>query len=106
VPQAGGQAALRAAWESDSVNAACGNFYRLTRATLDQAWVRPRFPGWIAFQDRGSAIVREGLRGRATPGEVLRELRAAFRAHCLVTARRDPEQSTAPERPGAGDWRS
>jgi len=106
VPRAGGQAALRAVWESDAVNAGCGHFYRLTRATLDRAWVRPRFPGWIAFQDQGSAIVREGLRGRAAPGEILRELRAAFRAHCLATGPPGPEQSTAPERPGAGDWRS
>jgi multiple sugar transport system substrate-binding protein len=86
VPRAGGQAALRAAWESDAVNAACGDFYRPTRATLDQAWVRPRFPGWIAFQDQGSAIVREGLRGRTAPGEILRELQVAFRDRCLATA--------------------
>jgi multiple sugar transport system substrate-binding protein len=85
VPRAGGQAALRAVWESEAVNADCGDFYRLTRATLDRAWVRPRFPGWIAFQDQGSAIVREGLRGRAAPEEILRELRAAFRARCLAT---------------------
>lgn len=85
VPRAGGQAALRAAWESDAVNAACGDFYRPVRATIDRAWVRPRFPGWVAFQDRGSAILREGLRDRTEPGEILRELRAAFRARCLAT---------------------
>lgn len=82
VPRAGGQPALRAAWESGAVNAACGGFYRRTRATLDQAWVRPRFAGWIAFQDRGSAIVREGLRDRAAPRDVLRGLRSAFDACC------------------------
>ena len=90
VPQAGGQAALRTAWESGSVNAACGNFYRLTRATLDQAWVRPRFPGWIGFQDHGSAIVREGLRGRAAPREILSRLRAAFHAGCLAAGSSGP----------------
>ena len=84
VPQAGGQAALCAAWESDAVNAACGDFYRQTRATLDQAWVRPRFPGWTAFQDQGSAIVREGLGDRTAPKEILRALQAAFRARCLA----------------------
>jgi multiple sugar transport system substrate-binding protein len=82
VPRAGGQAASRAAWESDAVNAACGGFYRRTRATLDQAWVRPRFPGWIAFQEQGSAVVREGLRERAAPVQILRQLRRAFRSGC------------------------
>jgi multiple sugar transport system substrate-binding protein len=84
VPRAGGQAALRTVWESDAVNAACGGFYRHTRATLDQAWVRPRFTGWIDFQNHGSAAIRRGLLDRATPGEILRQLRAAFRVCCLA----------------------
>ena len=53
-------------------------------AVLDQAWVRPRFPGWIAFQDQGSAIVREGLRGRISPEGILCDLQLAFRARCLA----------------------
>jgi multiple sugar transport system substrate-binding protein len=84
VPRAGGQAALRTAWESGAVNAACGGFYRHTRATLDQAWVRPRFPGWIAFQEQGSAVVRGGLRRRAAPIQILRQLRRTFRACCFA----------------------
>ncbi len=89
VPQAGGQAALREAWESDAANAACGDFYRQTRATLDQAWVRPRFAGWIAFQDEGSAVVREGLGSRAAPGDILHQLQSAFHARCLTGAPRE-----------------
>jgi len=84
VPRAGGQPALRTAWESAAVNAACGGFYRLTRGTLDQAWVRPRFPGWIAFQDRGSAVVRGGLRRRTASTRILRRLQLAFRACCFA----------------------
>jgi multiple sugar transport system substrate-binding protein len=83
VPRAGGQPALRAAWESAAVNAACGDFYQRTRATLDQAWVRPRFPGWIGFQDEGSAVIRDGMISRAAPATTLRRLRDSFRAHCL-----------------------
>jgi multiple sugar transport system substrate-binding protein len=90
VPRAGGQPALRTAWESDVVNAACGDFYRRTRATLDQAWIRPRFAGWIAFQNHGSAAVRSGLLGRATPGEILRRLQAAFRACCFAAGEPEP----------------
>ena len=84
VPRAGGQPALRAAWQSADVNAASGNFYQKTRATLDQAWVRPRYPGWIAFQQEGSAVIRDGLRSRAGPGTILRQLQSVFRARCLA----------------------
>jgi multiple sugar transport system substrate-binding protein len=90
VPRVGGQAALRTAWESSAVNAACGDFYRHTRATLDQAWVRPRFPGWIAFQEQGSAIVRGGLRRRAAPIQILHQLQRTFRACCLADRRPGP----------------
>ena len=83
-PRAGGQPALRMAWESDAVNAACAGFYRHTRWTLDQAWVRPRFPGWIAFQDQGSAVIRGGLRRRNASIQILRQLQLAFRACCLA----------------------
>ena len=84
VPRTGGQAALRTAWESGAVNAACGGFYRRTRATLDQAWVRPRFTGWIAFQEQGSAVVRGGLGRRAAPIQILRRLQRTFRACCFA----------------------
>ena len=90
VPRAGGQAALRAAWESGAVNAACGGFYRHTRATLDQAWVRPRFPGWITFQEQGSAMVRGGLRRRAAPIQILRQLQRTFRACCFADRQPGP----------------
>jgi multiple sugar transport system substrate-binding protein len=83
MPRAGGQPALAAAWDSGAVNAGCGDFYRRTRATVDQAWVRPRFPGWIGFQEEGSAVVRSGLLRRAAPAGILRRLRSAFAAHCL-----------------------
>jgi multiple sugar transport system substrate-binding protein len=85
VPRAGGQAALRVSWESDAVNAAFSGFYRRTRATLDQAWVRPRFAGWIAFQEQGSAVVRGGLRRRVAPIQILRQLKLTFHACCFAT---------------------
>ena len=82
MPRVGGQPALRVAWESDAVNAACGGFYRHTRRTLEQAWVRPRFPGWIAFQDQGSAVIRGGLRRRNAPTQILSQLQQTFRDCC------------------------
>ncbi|GAA3545965.1 extracellular solute-binding protein [Nonomuraea rosea] len=66
-PATGGQPAARAAWES-------AGFYRDTRATMDAAWIRPRFPGYIALQERSSALIRDGLLARDHPRDLLRNL--------------------------------
>ncbi|HEY0792373.1 MAG TPA: enoyl-CoA hydratase/isomerase family protein [Chthoniobacterales bacterium] len=51
------QPARRDVWENSAVNAAAGCFYRSTLASIENAWVRPRQAGFIAFQARGSAIL-------------------------------------------------
>jgi multiple sugar transport system substrate-binding protein len=69
LPADAGQPSLRSAWTDDAVNAASGEFYRRTIATIDESWVRPRVPGYIPFQAEASAVLREAiLDGR--PGAV------------------------------------
>jgi len=73
IPDHAGQPSARAAWRSARVNAAAGDFYRATLATVEDAWVRPRHPGYIAFQTEGSAILRETLiDGRDTATTIAR----------------------------------
>jgi len=55
--QSGGQPGNRTAWLSDDTNRASGNFFRNTLATLDDAWLRPRWNGYLGFQDTASVIV-------------------------------------------------
>jgi multiple sugar transport system substrate-binding protein len=59
--QAGGQPGHRAAWLDPALNAASTNFFANTLPTLDAAWVRPRFAGFIAFQDKASQLVYDYL---------------------------------------------
>ncbi|GAA5066804.1 multiple sugar transport system substrate-binding protein [Thermocatellispora tengchongensis] len=73
-PETGGQPAARAAWLDPEVNARTGGFYRDTLATVEAAWVRPRSPGYIAFQDAASRVLREGLLARAPHRAILDEL--------------------------------
>ena len=77
-PQAGGQPASEAAWRDPAVDARWGGFYGATRATLDAAWVRPRFAGWIPFQQRASALLRDGLLSGADHAGLLDRLDRAF----------------------------
>ena len=75
----GGQPAHAAAWDDDSCNALTDNFFRNTRATLEQAWVRPRYDGYMHLQDRAGEIVHACLRGDASETATLAALDAAYR---------------------------
>jgi len=75
----GGQPAHAAAWDDDACNALTGNFFRNTRATLDTAWLRPRYDGYMALQDRAGDILHDCLRGEATEAATLGALDAAYR---------------------------
>ena len=76
--QSGGQPSHRAAWLDPILNAATNNFFANTLPTLDAAWVRPRFPGFIQFQDVASKLVHDYLiRGGAEP-EVLARMNEAL----------------------------
>jgi len=76
---AGGQPGHAAAWEDDAVNAATGDFYRDTRATLEGAWVRPRHDGYMAFQEQASDRINEGLAGRQDARRVVADINRLFR---------------------------
>ncbi len=67
IPQHEGQPSSRAAWSDPALDASSGGFYSATLRTTEAAWVRPRFPGYIEFQSRGSELIRDGLAERV-PG--------------------------------------
>jgi multiple sugar transport system substrate-binding protein len=74
----GGQPGHAAAWEDDACNRLTGGFFRNTRRTLESAWVRPRYDGYMQFQDQGGDIVHAGLRGEATEEQTLDALDVAY----------------------------
>lgn len=83
---AGGQPGHRAAWQSTTLNAATNNFFANTLRTLDDAWVRPRFPGFIAFQDAASNLVHHYLVRGGSEAAVLQQLNQALAAAKKVHA--------------------
>lgn len=81
IPFADGQPSARAAWSEGRVNAAWNGFYAQTQATLEQAIVRPRHPGYIPFQTEASALVREALADGLAAAPALAALQALY-ARC------------------------
>ena len=88
IPGHAGQPSARTAWHDPAVNAGSHDFYAATRETAESAWVRPRFDGYIAFQNKASAIIRQNLPDTTSAPETLRQIRSLW--HAANTAARGP----------------
>lgn len=75
----GGQPGHRSAWLDERVNAACNRFFLDTLDTLDNAFLRPRYNGWIAVQDSACVILHAFLRDGGNPDDVLDKLDDLYR---------------------------
>jgi multiple sugar transport system substrate-binding protein len=69
----GGQPGHRSAWEDSEVNAASNDFFADTLQTLDEAFLRPRYHGYLHFQDEAGPVVHHYL---AEGGDARASLRA------------------------------
>lgn len=75
----GGQPGHRTAWTNAVVNDASNNFFKDTLATLDQAYVRPRYHGYLHFQDHAGAVVHQYLVDGENPRGVIDTLDMIYR---------------------------
>lgn len=69
-----GQPALRAIWEDTNINESFGGCYRDTRATMDLCWIRPRYDGYLAFQEGAGELIESHLRGETSEPVLLDRL--------------------------------
>lgn len=74
----GGQPGNAVAWEDPACNAACRNFLRNTRRTLESAWLRPRYDGYMQLQDCGGDLVHACLRDEASVAATCDALQTAY----------------------------
>lgn len=77
--RAGGQPGNARAWEDAEVNQPVEGFYRDTRATLEGAWMRPRYDGYMRFQKSGAERLNQGLIRGETAAEVVIDLNRLYR---------------------------
>lgn len=74
----GGQSANRRAWRDTPADDSAGGFYSATRRTIEAAWVRPRFAGYVEFQGAASSLLRDGLRRGDGARVILADVERAF----------------------------
>jgi multiple sugar transport system substrate-binding protein len=89
IPAHDGQPSRRSAWADEAVNGRWGQFYRNTAATLESAYVRPRFNGYIRFQTEASALLRDCFANKTNGKAAIAALNALFGKHA-------PEKDHAP----------
>lgn len=75
----GGQPGHRSAWQDDTANAVTNNFFRDTLPTLDDAYLRPRYNGYMHFQDRAGPVVQRYLREGGDARAVVVDLDELYR---------------------------
>jgi multiple sugar transport system substrate-binding protein len=83
----GGQPASLAAWTDSSVNAVADGFFSDTLQTLQTAYLRPRFDGFVRFFETAGIEINRCLRGEVGDPALIRWLNERYAAQ-PVTARR------------------
>lgn len=75
----GGQPGHRAAWVDPGANDLTNTFFADTLATHDDAYLRPRYGGYIPFQDHAGDLVRDYLRDGGDAATVLTRIDTLYR---------------------------
>jgi multiple sugar transport system substrate-binding protein len=87
--EGGGQPGHRSAWTDDAANQATGGFFRDTLDAVDASYLRPRYDGFLAFQDEAGGLVHRFLRTGEDADGVLDALDASYRASFVTRAGAD-----------------
>ena len=74
-----GQPAHRALWLDEAINARFGNCYRDTLATMESCWIRPRYNGYLAFQEKAGELIETHLRDQIAETSLLSTLEQLHR---------------------------
>jgi multiple sugar transport system substrate-binding protein len=77
---AGGQPGHRTAWLDEAVNAASSDFFLDTLATLDRAYLRPRYLGFMQVQERSGELIHDWLAAGGPADSLLDQFDALYRA--------------------------
>jgi multiple sugar transport system substrate-binding protein len=76
--QSGGQPGHRSAWLDLHANCTTHNYFRDTLPALDRAYLRPRYEGYIPFQDQAAHEVYDFLRQGGDAKATIRNIQALY----------------------------
>lgn len=73
-----GQPARIEAFTDEEINQTFGGCFSATRATLEGSWIRPRYAGYLGFQEHGGLLIESHLRSDLDEAALLAKLQGAF----------------------------
>ncbi len=85
----GGQPGLRTAWTSASANALCGDFFANTLETIDKAFLRPRFDGFIPAYEHMALLVHRWLKDGGDEKALITDANDTYARASEAAARQD-----------------
>ena len=74
----GGQPGHRAAWLDEECNRTTLDFFKDTLDTLDAAYLRPRYSGYLYFQDNAGPVLHEFVQGELAAEAALDKLDSIY----------------------------
>ncbi|WP_313516103.1 extracellular solute-binding protein [Sphingobacterium sp.] len=77
--EAGGQPGHRRAWNDSLVNLLTNNFFKNTIPALDRSFIRPRYNGYLEFQDLAGNEIYGYLKNGNSASETLNKLNLIYR---------------------------
>jgi multiple sugar transport system substrate-binding protein len=77
---AGGQPARRSAWRDPILNQISDAFFSRTADSMERAWVRPRYQGYVGHQERAGEVLVECCRNGGKVRQVLERIDTLYRS--------------------------
>lgn len=82
--QHGGQPGHRSAWVNESANNLCNNFFSNVLPAMEQGYMRPRYNGYLHFQDHAGHYIRQYLLEGGKEELILKELNDLYKKSLAI----------------------
>lgn len=76
----GGQPARRSAWHDPLLNQITDDFFSRTAISIETAYVRPRYKGYVGLQERAGEVITQHCRHHGQTRKTLEEIDALYRS--------------------------
>jgi multiple sugar transport system substrate-binding protein len=74
----GGQPGHKSAWLSKTANALCNNYFKNVLPAMENGYMRPRYNGYLHFQDHAGDPIQQYLLDKCRPTDVLKEINRLY----------------------------
>lgn len=83
--QHGGQPGHKKAWLDETANLLTNNYFKNVLPAMETGYMRPRYNGYLYFQDHAGTPLQLGLKNNASPLEILEEMNHIYQTSLQKT---------------------